>query len=122
LRPSYERRGALLLHSRCARESRLQGGISHAPDLKPSENKINRSRENELYPGPAVGERCDLIGGKIGGKAPRRRRSSARRNYSSGAIVCCMDGTPRRSPDLFQQWRAIISLIAYETAEPVSCD
>src|SRR5204862_7865516 len=59
---------------------------------------------------------------EIGGKAPRRRRSSARRNYSSGAIVCCMDGPPRRSPDLFQQWRAIISLIAYETAEPVSCD
>src|SRR5438045_9574225 len=52
------------MNSPCARESRLQGGISHAPDLKPSENKINRSRENELYPGPAVGERCDLIGGK----------------------------------------------------------
>jgi hypothetical protein len=117
---SNERRGAPSAAQ--PMRSRIASSRGNQPRTGLTENKINRSGENDLHPRSAFGERWDLIGGKIGGKAPRRRRGSARRCYSAGAFVCCMGGTPRGSPDLFQQWRAIVSMIACKTAEPVSCD
>src|SRR5205085_7164089 len=89
--------------------------------LRTNENKINPSGEKRaVILARHLVERWDLIEGRLAARARRRRRRAEEVILS--ALLFVVRGTPRGFPNCFSTLAAIIFLIAYKTAEPVSCD
>jgi len=73
---------------------RLQWGIA-MHRAKAKEN--NPSGENECHPGPAFGERSDLIEGRIGGKGQPHIEWRRKKLLVRALLFVVRGGTPRGS-------------------------